>query len=73
MGGIASIAIVTLQPMNQAPMNLAIVVLHSPPELAKWILSTILMPQYGTFRIDGGVGEWHGTMMTGGVRGQFGT
>lgn len=36
-------------------MNRAIVVLHSPPELAEWIISTILMPQYGTFRIDGGV------------------
>lgn len=57
MGGIASIAIVTLQPMNQASMNRATVVLHSSPELAKWILSAILMPQYGTFRIDGGVGE----------------
>lgn len=57
MGGIASIAIVTLQPMNQAPMNRAIVVLHSSPELAKWVLSVILMPQYGTFRIDGGVEE----------------
>lgn len=57
MGGIASIAIVTLQPMNQAPMNRAIVELHSPPEWTKWILLTILMPQYGTFRIDEGVGE----------------
>lgn len=50
-------AIVTLQSMNQAPMNRAIVVLHSSPELAKWIVSVILMPQYATFRIDGGVGE----------------
>lgn len=57
MGGIASIGIVTLQPMNQAPMNRAIVVLHSSPELAKWILSVLLMPRHGTFRIDGGVGE----------------
>lgn len=57
MGGIASMAIVTLQSMNQAPMNRAIVVLHSSPELAKWIVSVILMPQYATFRIDGGVGE----------------
>lgn len=59
--------------MNQAPMNRAIVVLHSPPELAEWIISTISMPQYGIFRIDGGMGEWHDTTMTGGVRGQFGT
>ena len=55
--GIASIAIVTLQPMNQGPMNQAIVVLHSPLELAEWIISAISMPQYCIIRIDGGVGE----------------
>ncbi|KAJ5457631.1 hypothetical protein N7475_009019 [Penicillium sp. IBT 31633x] len=46
MGGIASIAIVTLnQPMNKTAMNRAIVMLHSPPKWAESNISVILMFQ----------------------------